>query len=211
MTSSIKPINTRYAGHLFRSRLEARWAVFFDHLGIKWDYEPEGFVLPDGTHYLPDFLIHTPQGERRWVEIKPSHIKDDPKFTAFAKAIFEPDGDPTGRAYPALASGSPYEWLRAGNTFCPRCGMPHEGNLEDCGGEFELLCYPCDWETPGGGGHSPEATGVSGITWQPHKGYLMLTPQAMKQWDRRIYTAAVVAQEARFEHGRSGSRRNHNS
>lgn len=32
----ITPIQTRYAGCLFRSRLEARWAVFFDHLGIRW-------------------------------------------------------------------------------------------------------------------------------------------------------------------------------
>ena len=28
-----------------RSRLEARWAVFFDTAGIAWQYEPEGFDL----------------------------------------------------------------------------------------------------------------------------------------------------------------------
>lgn len=38
----IKPIETRYAGCRFRSRLEARWAVFFDALKIEWEYEPEG-------------------------------------------------------------------------------------------------------------------------------------------------------------------------
>ena len=32
---------TKYAGIQFRSRLEARWAVFFDALKIKWEYEPE--------------------------------------------------------------------------------------------------------------------------------------------------------------------------
>lgn len=31
-TPTIRAIETRYAGCRFRSRLEARWAVFFDHL-----------------------------------------------------------------------------------------------------------------------------------------------------------------------------------
>lgn len=42
----IKAIETCYAGCRFRSRLEARWAVFFDALGLEWEYEPEGFELP---------------------------------------------------------------------------------------------------------------------------------------------------------------------
>lgn len=54
---AIKPIETIYNGYRFRSRLEARWAVFFDAMGIKYQYEQEGFLLPDGTKYLPDFRI----------------------------------------------------------------------------------------------------------------------------------------------------------
>lgn len=53
----IKPIETRYKGYRFRSRTEARWAVFFDALGAEWEYEPEGFTLPNGKGYLPDFRI----------------------------------------------------------------------------------------------------------------------------------------------------------
>ena len=53
----IKAIETEYNGYKFRSRLEARWAVFFDVGKIRYEYEPEGFVLPDGTHYLPDFYL----------------------------------------------------------------------------------------------------------------------------------------------------------
>lgn len=30
----MKAIETRYKGYRFRSRLEARWAVFFDALGL---------------------------------------------------------------------------------------------------------------------------------------------------------------------------------
>lgn len=50
-------IETEYNGYRFRSRLEARWAVFFDALGIKYIYEPEGFIFSDGTKYLPDFYL----------------------------------------------------------------------------------------------------------------------------------------------------------
>ena len=53
----MKAIETEYNGHRFRSRLEARWAVFFDACGVKWEYEPEGFDLYNGDHYLPDFEL----------------------------------------------------------------------------------------------------------------------------------------------------------
>lgn len=53
----LKAIETHYKGYRFRSRLEARWAVFFDNIGLEWVYEPEGFELGDGVRYLPDFKI----------------------------------------------------------------------------------------------------------------------------------------------------------
>lgn len=63
-----KAIETIHSGYRFRSRLEARWSIFLETLGIEYRYEPEGFELPDGTWYLPDFYL--PQFEI-WVEIKP--------------------------------------------------------------------------------------------------------------------------------------------
>lgn len=45
--NQIQPIQTMYRGHKFRSRLEARWAVFFDHLKIKYEYEAEGYKNPN--------------------------------------------------------------------------------------------------------------------------------------------------------------------
>ena len=63
----MKAIETVYKGYRFRSRLEARWAVFFDALDIAWTYEPEGFDL-DGEWYLPDFWL---PGFDLFVEIKP--------------------------------------------------------------------------------------------------------------------------------------------
>ena len=65
---NIKPIETCYNGYRFRSRLEARWAVFFDCLGIKYEYEPEGIKLSNGEYYLPDFFL--PDLET-YVEVKP--------------------------------------------------------------------------------------------------------------------------------------------
>jgi hypothetical protein len=52
-----KPIETLYNGYRFRSRLEARWAVFFDAAGIAYQYEPEGYVGYLGIPYLPDFYL----------------------------------------------------------------------------------------------------------------------------------------------------------
>lgn len=57
----IKAIQTEYRGYLFRSRLEARWAVFFDACGVDWEYEPEGYDLGNGGYYLPDFLLRNVQ------------------------------------------------------------------------------------------------------------------------------------------------------
>lgn len=63
-------IPTEYRGIKYRSRLEARWASFFDHIGWKHTYEPL-----DGDGYIPDFLIH---GERPLlVEVKPAVFLED--------------------------------------------------------------------------------------------------------------------------------------
>jgi len=53
----IKAIETRYKGYRFRSRLEARWAVFFDALGVEWEYEKEGYDLGEAGMYLPSFWL----------------------------------------------------------------------------------------------------------------------------------------------------------
>ncbi len=69
----MKAIETEYDGYRFRSRLEARWAVFFDAMNIEFDYEFEGFELPSGR-YLPDFWL--PQ-VKMWAEVKPIKFTDE--------------------------------------------------------------------------------------------------------------------------------------
>lgn len=63
----IKAIETVYNDYHFRSRLEARWAVFFDAAGIEYKYEHEGFTNNFGDCYLPDFYL---PASKTWVEVK---------------------------------------------------------------------------------------------------------------------------------------------
>ena len=77
----IKPIETIYKGYRFRSRLEARWAVFLDAIGADWEYEPEGFELENGIYYLPDFRIRANRRGRTpeefYLEVKGVPTRED--------------------------------------------------------------------------------------------------------------------------------------
>ncbi len=77
----MKAKETTYKNIRFRSRLEARWAIFFDALGTGWEYEPEGFELSDGRGYLPDFSVFG-----GYAEVKP-YGDDFDKARLFAKDI----------------------------------------------------------------------------------------------------------------------------
>jgi len=126
-----RAIETRYKGYRFRSRLEARWAVFFDAIGWKWEYEPEGYELADGTRYLPDFRICG-----SFIEIKATEPTDDEKNKAellakglkvnvvfgiglpsakeIANGLDGYNGDPDFTGYPV-------EWTNALLTFSAYC------------------------------------------------------------------------------------------
>ena len=117
----MKAIETWFGGVLYRSRLEARWAVVFDRLDILVEYEPEGF-----THgaecYLPDFqLVET--GD--YVSIKPDRSAVNP--VEWTKEI---------RWQGIFAEGGKVLWIIAGQ---PRVGKyqllsPIEGEFRfaDC-------------------------------------------------------------------------------
>lgn len=78
----VQAIETEYAGRRFRSRLEARWAVFLDHLDLKWLYEPQGYLLGNGERYLPDYA-----GCRIECAPMPASVAD--AYDAARKARFE--------------------------------------------------------------------------------------------------------------------------
>lgn len=79
VSPDIKAIPTTYGGIKFRSRTEARWAVFFDALGVRWEYEHEGYQLPSGW-YLPDFWLPEVNGGL-FVEIKPERAATREEMT----------------------------------------------------------------------------------------------------------------------------------
>ena len=62
---TIAPIPTVYGGIRYRSRLEARWAAFFDLVHWDYIYEPA-----DLGKWSPDFLL-LPGPARGLVEVKP--------------------------------------------------------------------------------------------------------------------------------------------
>lgn len=78
--SPIEPKPTAYGNTLFRSRLEARWAVFLDFTEnvLNWEYEPKTFKLSNGWTYTPDFRVKLFQLDRQpktiYLEVKPTRV-----------------------------------------------------------------------------------------------------------------------------------------
>ena len=204
-SNTIRAIETRYAGCHFRSRLEARWAVFFDAAGIAWEYEPEGFVLPDETHYLPDFKLPK---LRVWVEVKPEINARDTKWRPFHELINGPDHwmwasndeiceSAIGIVPTPTANliGWPWRTIMIGQVPDPRAidygiaigpGSPHCGwefRLCDMCGEIDLIHVIGSLARCGhfNAGRNPETR------------------------DRRITDAYEAARSARFEWGQSGA------
>jgi hypothetical protein len=111
---SAPPIPSRptvYAGCLFRSALEARWAVFFQAQGITWNYEPETFRLASGT-YIPDFHLSWRSGAGAWAEVKPGVWDVTPydtarhlEFASSGRILVLSDGVPEPRPYVAVGAG----------------------------------------------------------------------------------------------------------
>lgn len=66
-----RSVATKYDGKVFRSQLEARWAMFFDLCGLVWKYEPAMFVSNStGLQYVPDFYLRDSNNRAIWIEIK---------------------------------------------------------------------------------------------------------------------------------------------
>jgi hypothetical protein len=68
-----------YNGYYFRSRLEMRWALFFESLNIDYVYEPRTFHLSNGKRYTPDFWIPR---IKAWLEIKANQLYEDEREKA---------------------------------------------------------------------------------------------------------------------------------
>ena len=194
-TARIKALPTTYRRVQFRSRLEARWAVFFDALNLHWEYEPQGFMLdnrkdkhPDSC-YCPDFLVRTPQGEDMWIEIKPHNVKQNDKFDKFKKLI------DCERVY--LLSGQPSDVIDK-HRICPRCCGFEVYDWNRYSGQHRFQCFPCDYETPCGGGNPFEYKNIAGIPIEPYKGLLHIKSLYHEEFHALVVEAAESARAYRF-------------
>jgi hypothetical protein len=208
---TIKAIETSYRGYRFRSRLEARWAVFFDTLGVKWEYEPEGFELPDGDRYLPDFRLLSGAYAGHsdlWVEVKGRFDKDN--FHRLVNAArhlpTQGGGKHDIQAYSPkllLLGDIPDECCAAVH---PRVGLSAAGMIlqyvffgESCGKDSgDFTTRPVNDALL-----IPEDAGDAWYIFSPwleepnYEQELTLT--------RQVTDAYVAARSARFEHGESGA------
>ena len=77
---NLQPIKTIFEGIEYRSRLEARWAVFFKRLNFKFEHEPFT-VENNGLTWTPDFIVYegfaNPFRKPPLVEIKPVRPNED--------------------------------------------------------------------------------------------------------------------------------------
>ncbi len=193
--TDMKAIETEYKGYRFRSRLEARWAVFFDACGVRWEYEPEGYELPDGRMYLPDFLLHGVQGRAEgdlYVEVKGKMTKSDAgKILQFC-GLHEEDGIQVVDTPILVVAGIPDgDSIRDIEAFCEEWGY---SGFPEVDGEP----YPFNFET------------IDGDHYVAHPGINLDgkfelfgddSSYTEDRDDRATLRAFRAARQARFEHG----------
>ena len=141
MSQHIEAIETIHNGYRFRSRLEARWAVFMDSLSLEYEYEKEGYDLDKLGWYLPDFWL---PGLNCWLEIKPTLPTPQAQEKCASLAVASGKNvymscDSIPSREQVLDGGAPillgYEWsIFMGNAFaartinawcvCPICRKP---------------------------------------------------------------------------------------
>ena len=219
MTTTIRAIETNYKGYRFRSRLEARWAVFFDRLGIRWQFEPEGFDLKKHNlgYYLPDFYL---PDLNYWIEVKPENFsrEDEAAYEKLACVAVGTNAKGllvAGEPYlnvemasfnncPALDSARDKWWLVGGDAdylgtldgpylfcVCPLCDKI--GIAFD--GRGDRVCR--DICKPKRTREEAAVLGFWGNIYHGDKAYSGAHPM--------IAAAAKVARGARFEHGERGA------
>lgn len=200
----IKPIETRYKGHRFRSRLEARWAVFLDSLGVVWQYEPQGFDLGDGLTYLPDFYLpdfrsYANETNPGWfLEIKPMI---EPTDVEKEKARRLSVGVGQWPSCVVIVCGDPFDnhsiWFDQGDIWKER--DLHKWPL------LEFMTSECDphlppFPVPGFGPKNLENLAEFCTAQGECIGAAELRRDALN-WRHPNEAAAVAARSARFEHG----------
>jgi hypothetical protein len=195
----IKPIETIYNGYKFRSRLEARWAVFFDALGVEYEYEPEGFVLPSGTYYLPDFRVKC-YGTRGnfcdnpfdlYIEVKGKMTQEDAdKIKEFSGNLVMKEKD--GWTYYEIE----HPILVVGNIPNPDTYTSSSDDFNNYDAMYGIRIYPWNYETIDGDYFAAYPAVKDGCFYLDgdDSNYMTMNHKV-------IQDALRTARQARFEHG----------
>lgn len=205
----IKAIETVYGKYRYRSRLEARWAVFFDVLGISYEYEKEGFDLGNGVWYLPDFWLPAYEA---WWEVKgtnPSKAERE-KLVLLAEGTNNPAFLAWGevsQAKPASAPGDDGCENHNVELILPLTWDSMIEIPESHGLTYGLFSWWVNWERCNQCGHimpmAPVLHTCHGIIVGKcdchHANNLYTNP-----YDSIIVAAYQAARQARFEHGENG-------
>lgn len=190
----MKAIETLYRGCRFRSRLEARWACFWDHLGTRWEYEPEGFMIGDRP-YLPDFRL--PNGT--WVEVKGSEDELDHDLMIAAPEYLPRGASPRLLVLGPLPEPPP---LKRGNwAWLGFDAAEFDGETAVLDGWWEFDEDGIPWPAAETSSAPPPSWGRGDAEW--------LTPMINMTGDVSpvIIAAYKAGRSARFEHGESGAPR----
>lgn len=194
----IKAIETYYNGYRFRSRLEARWAVFFDLTGIEYEYEPEGIVLSDGTLYLPDFYL--PQFHC-YFEVKRKGIKGTTEeYEAYRKIS---NGAGCDSWSGIICFGDPFDHDM--RIFCQEMNDGGGGTYE---GRVVFGYYPgtekpvlFSWDDSRDREFFDSFEKCNRIPMETDIGYKNLLSLSNPFVTKKIINAEKKARQARFEHG----------
>lgn len=147
MEYNIKAIETKLFGYTFRSRLEARWAAFFQLCGWRWDYEPVDF-----EGWMPDFALYG-ANQITYVEVKPFVACDRSVARKIDNSSCDDEVLILGQTCPlpdenrSHASRGPHilGWMRE-KQYCD-CGLDENGDPCDCEALWEWEnAYFC-WNT----------------------------------------------------------------
>lgn len=200
MATKTKSVQTYYKGYYFRSRIEARYAVFLDYLAILWKYEPEGYIIEEseftkwfgheGDAYLPDFFL--PE-LNIYLEIKPEGPTEHSKFSEDVKKALA-FGAYVCQGIPDEEDINPHGWIA--NDF----------DNAKADKKYSLLVpfdHGYDW-------CYCQSQKKIGIEYEGRSDRLI--PKEQKKDDRGHNANALIIKEAwraartaRFEHGQRGS------
>lgn len=201
----MKAIQTQYKGYKFRSRLEARFAVMFDALGLKWQYEPEGYDLGEAGWYLPDFYL--PDLDV-WVEVKAKPLNAEEREKAFALSSFTnkpvvelceiPDPDTLAKVGCMVV-----KWYYGID--CERLtDIPTMPMLVDYYFEQTAQENVFDWEEFAKTAVLWDSENHKKRYCKPHTHHFKtgaISEQESFSFGAKLYNAAIRARSARFEHG----------